>query len=174
MRKMQWLVGRKFGRWEVKKFLGMHPKQRHSLWLCQCICGVKREVQGPSLTSSNSTGCGCLRKEILVRIGKENTTHGLRNHRLYSIWASMKARCCNVRNKNYRYYGGRGIKICDGWKDNFQLFYDYVTILPGYGKKGYSLDRTNNDGNYEPGNVRWATKIQQARNKRSTLMKVFS
>lgn len=78
----------------------------------------------------------------------------------------MKDRCGNPRNKRYEDWGGRGITVCDEWKNDFQAFYDYVSKLSHFGEAGYSLDRINNDGNYEPNNVRWATRIEQNNNKR--------
>lgn len=94
--------------------------------------------------------------------------HGLIHHRLYRIWGCMKTRCLNPKDEHFPLYGGRGITICDEWKDDFQAFYDYVSLLPHFGEKGYSLDRINNDGNYEPDNVRWATATEQANNKRNS------
>ena len=95
-----------------------------------------------------------------------NYKHGGKGTRLYRIWLNMKNRCYNPRTPRFHDYGGRGITVCDEWKDNFQAFYDYVSQLSHYGEEGYTLDRINNEGNYEPGNVRWATKKEQASNRR--------
>lgn len=81
----------------------------------------------------------------------------------------MKSRCYNAHNKSYRNYGGRGIEICEEWKKDFEAFRDYVKVLPHYGEEERTLDRINNDGNYEPGNVRWATKVEQSNNRRNTI-----
>ena len=85
---------------------------------------------------------------------------------IYYVWSQMKNRCNNPKYKKYCDYGGRGIKVCDEWENSFQAFYEYVSQLPHYGEEGYSIDRINNDGNYEPGNVRWATKLEQRHNQR--------
>lgn len=94
--------------------------------------------------------------------------HGLYGHRLYDIWADIKRRCYNNKNKRYEYYGARGIKICDEWQNDVKAFYDYVIALPNYDEKRYSIDRINNDGNYEPGNVRWASDHTQKANRRKS------
>lgn len=85
----------------------------------------------------------------------------------------MRARCDDPENKDYGDYGGRGITVCVTWRASYQSFADHVTELPHFGEKGYSLDRINNNGNYELGNVRWATKIEQMRNRRSARMLTY-
>ena len=113
--------------------------------------------------SMHTRSCGCLHAKSLKT---QLTTHGLTGHHLGKAWHSMKQRCYNKKSKVYKYYGGRGITVCDEWLHDLKAFYDYVTQLPDYGKAGYTLDRENNDGNYEPGNVRWATMHIQSINKR--------
>lgn len=98
--------------------------------------------------------------------GRFKKQHGLRRHILYRIWSNIKDRCYNPNNYAYKDYGGRGIKVCDEWKNDFKLFYDYMMALPNILKKGYSIDRINNDGNYEPGNLRIADSHIQATNAR--------
>lgn len=93
-------------------------------------------------------------------------THGMRHTKIYHVWQSMKDRCNNSKNKRYVDWGARGIRVCDEWQDSFQKFYDHVSQLPHFAEEGYSLDRINNDGNYEPGNVRWATAKEQNQNQR--------
>jgi len=92
--------------------------------------------------------------------------HGMKNHPLYRTWTNIKTRCYNKNNKAYKNYGGRGINICDEWRMNFKAFHDYAIQLPHYGEIGMTLDRTNNDGNYEPDNLRWASRHIQAVNAR--------
>lgn len=93
-------------------------------------------------------------------------THGMSGTKIYCRWFDIKRRCNDERCAGYEDYGGRGIKVCDEWKNDFSAFYDYVSKLPHFGEEGRSIDRINNDGNYEPGNVRWATTTEQLRNRR--------
>lgn len=86
--------------------------------------------------------------------------------KIYSVWENMKTRCFNIKSKDYPGYGARGITVCPEWKNDFQAFYDCVSQLAHFGEAGYSLDRIDNDGNYEPGNVRWTTAKEQANNRR--------
>jgi hypothetical protein len=93
--------------------------------------------------------------------------HGLSNTREYRLWASMIARCHRNSDAAYSRYGGRGVSVCEEWRSDFKDFYDHITKLPGYGEPGRSIDRIDNNGNYEPGNIRWATNKQQSRNRRA-------
>ena len=99
------------------------------------------------------------------RKGREN--HGLVGHPLYLAWASAKNRCESKTAKQYKDYGGRGIKMDKAWMYNFKMFYDYMIALPHAMEDGYSIDRVNNDGNYEPGNMQWGTRHHQLANRRS-------
>ena len=129
----------------------------------QCSCGKFFITTATKVKTGHTTSCGCYIASI---IGKMNLTHGLSNHRLRFKWSSIKERIFNTHSKNYKNYGARGIKMYEPWVHNIKLFYDYVQTLPDYGIKGLSLDRINNDGNYEPGNLRWTTKNIQTRNRR--------
>lgn len=166
---MKDLTGQHFGRLiVVSESTGR--KNGSVLWNCRCECGTEVIVPSGYLTSGRKQSCGCLAKEIAsatAKTGNNRRTHGMKHTKLYSVWNTMKYRCFNENSKQFKDWGGRGITVCDEWKNDFQAFYDYVSKLPHFGEAGYSLDRINNDGNYEPNNVRWATRIEQNKNRRS-------
>lgn len=156
------LTGKRFGRLTVMEFYG-HNKYGQTIWTCECECGNVTHVCGSDLRSGSTLSCGCLWRE---RIIKAKTTHGMSHSEIYAEYRNMKNRCYNETAHNYKYYGGRGIKMCDKWRDDIHEFYKDVSSLPNFRKEGYSLDRIDNDGDYEPGNVRWATREEQSRNRR--------
>lgn len=161
------LTGQRFNRWVVLTY------EEKSKWLCRCDCGEIKKVNSNHLINGRSKSCGCLSREIASkRISIRNKTHGLcvDNSRLYNIWHSMKQRCYYNKNTSYPNYGGRGIGMCDEWKNNFKSFYDWA-IESGYqenAKRGQcTIDRIDVNGNYEPSNCRWTTIKEQSRNKRT-------
>ena len=158
------MTGQRFGRLTV---VGQTEERqhRHVVWECHCDCGNTCFVMSSSLIHGSTKSCGCFMSEAR---GVSRTTHHMSHEKIYLLWQGMKQRCFYQNNKAFKYYGGRGITVCDEWKDNFQAFYDYVSKLPHYGEKGYSLDRINNDGNYEPGNVKWSTQTEQLMNRRNS------
>lgn len=170
MTKLKDLTGQRFGRWSV---VGEAPKkggQRH--WHCLCDCGNEKDVYVGSLSRGVSMSCGCQRDEETAR---RNFKHGVCDGyhtgtppRTYNSWRNMKARCQNPKNHKYPIYGGRGITVCDNWQ-TFAGFYADMGDCPD----DHSIDRIDNDGNYEPGNCRWATVEQQMSNQSTNRMLNF-
>jgi hypothetical protein len=132
----------------------------YSRWVCKCDCGKKLKTLTTNLISGNTKSCGCLSKEYQLNKG----THKLTTHSLYSIWRGIKQRCLNNNSNVYKYYGGRGIKICDEWLNSPKLFIDWC-ISNGW-KKGLQIDRIDNNGNYKPINCRFVTPRKNCLNKR--------
>lgn len=160
------LTGKKFGRLTVIRQDGRDDYGRIK-WLCECECGRISTVIGNLLKNGTTKSCGCLRSE---EVKSHGIRHGMSRSNVYHDWCNMKARCSNPNLANYKNYGGRGISVCERWVDDFQTFYDDVSELPYFGEDGYSLDRINNDGDYEPGNVRWADDVTQCNNTRRTIL----
>lgn len=162
------ITNQRFGRLVA---LGPITKAKSVNWLCQCDCGNTAIVRADHLTGNSIQSCGCLRLE---RVVAASIQHGMFGTKIYSTWSRIVQRCTNPNNARYPDYGGRDIKICADWQESFEAFHLYVARLPHFSEKGYTIDRINNNGDYEPGNVRWATSTEQHRNTRKNRLLTFN
>lgn len=170
MGKFQDLTGMKFGRLVVLGLAYKKPRKNGGYmyyWRCRCECGNIKIVRGECLKIGNTKSCGCLRLQILE---ESRTKHGLCKTNAFYVWYGAKNRCYNPNATGYENYGGRGITMYEPWINDFAAFYEYVSQLEHFGEAGYSLDRIENDENYEPGNLRWATRAEQNRNQRRNVI----
>lgn len=155
-------VGDVFGRWTVVRHVGRNAA-RTLTYLCRCECGVERVVATHGLRLGTSKSCGCLHRELVAqRTSVRNTTHGMSRWPEYSAWKNMRARCSSSTHKDWSYYGGRGIRVCDRWQ-SFEVFIADMGRRPS---PRHSVERRDNDGNYELSNCYWATIVEQANNRR--------
>jgi hypothetical protein len=159
------IAGKRFGHWEV---LSRAPNRgKTTMWLCLCDCGKIKPVSVINLKSGKSTNCGCLRIRATIAA---STKHGMANTRLYGVWKDMRSRCYTKTASDYKYYGGRGVSICEEWGDfsKFQkwaMSHGYVETAK-YGD--CTIDRIDVNGNYEPNNCRWADMKTQRANQRNS------
>lgn len=155
--------GENFNRLTVIEYAGKN-KRGETLVKCKCSCGNEKVFRLYQVRNGQIKSCGCLAKELLVERNKTHryTTHAHSRTRLYQIWSDMKQRCYNSQQKCFEYYGAKGIKVSDEWRNDFQTFYEWAT------SNGYSdsltIDRIDVNGNYEPLNCRWITMKEQRRN----------
>ena len=166
MKRVEVKEGERYGRLtiirEVEPAGSVHKRVRR--FLCRCDCGNEIICRLPNLKSGTTKSCGCYRKFVS---SNRRDCHHLQNTRIYRIWCGMKRRCYNKHNEHFDRYGGRGIIVCDEWKTDFMNFYDWA-MSNGYDDK-LSIDRINNEGNYEPSNCRWANQKQQIVNSTATI-----
>lgn len=155
------LTGQRFGNLVVISRVDNYSSGK-TRWLCRCDCGEEKVVLSTNLVRGLTRSCGCFNKSVT---SERFTKHQLSAHRLYKIWTDMKKRCANPSCKSFANYGGRGIKVCDEWKNHFQLFYTW-SLCNGY-SDNLSLDRIDVNGDYNPDNCRWADKLIQANNCRT-------
>lgn len=160
------IIGSKFGRLLVVKYshsLPVNGKQRH-YYICLCDCGSEKRILASALNPNGSKSCGCLRRDVTIKRG---TSHGLYYHPLWRTYQNIIARCEAPNHKSFHNYGGRGIGMCPKWRNDFLSFVADMGTKPS---PKHSIDRVNNDGNYEPGNCKWKTMKEQSFNRRTNLL----
>ena len=155
--KMINLSGKKLGRLIVLKDSGKRSKTKNIIWLCLCLCGKLTEVDSYNLRNGHTKSCGCLRKRGYHII------HGDSKKRLYIVWRSMKIRCYLPSHRVFNRYGGRGIEVCQEWKNDYMKFKIWA-LKNGY-QDNLTIDRIDNDGNYEPNNCRWITRSENTKRR---------
>lgn len=162
------LTGKTFERLTVIGLSEKRAKNGGCYWVCKCRCGSERLIRGDCLKSGRLKSCGCYlaetRKTLHIKHGYAISDNV---HPLYRVWQSMRERCFNHKARFFHNYGGRGITVCERWKESFENF---LEDMGSAWKRGLQIDRIHNDGNYEPLNCRWSTRREQNRNKRTNVV----
>ena len=161
-------IGKKFGRLTILK-IDHIEKSGQTYVLCKCDCGTEKIIKFGSVSTGLIVSCGCRKREVL---GLGSITHGQSKTRLYSIWLNMRKRCYYSKYIEFENYGGRGISVCDEWRNDFEPFYNWATNN-GYADN-LSIDRIDVNGNYEPSNCRWANRKQQSRNRNNNILITYN
>ena len=156
-------IGEKRNHLVLLEDLGMRQGRHYGKF--KCDCGNIKDIRIDYVTSGNNKACGCMR---YIKHSKGNTKHNVSHTRIYDIHQKMIARCYKENVSNYSEYGGRGIRVCDEWREDVKAFYDW-SMANGY-SDNLSIDRIDNNGNYEPSNCRWATAEQQSNNRRNNVL----
>ena len=159
MHKRYELTGKTFGKLTVLEYAGIGDDYS-SRWVVRCECGTEKIVIGKNLTKGLTRSCGCMQGGR----GRLNATHNMTDTPLYTSWIGMKMRCYNPNNPDYRIYGGRGITVCDDWRNSFEAF---LRDMGPTWQRGLTIDRIDSNGNYEPGNCRWVPMSEQWKTRRS-------
>jgi hypothetical protein len=157
------MIGKKYNKLTIIEEVEKHvfpSGQTSKKYKCVCDCNNITYVLKRHIVKNHTTSCGCHHKDVVKKL---LTTHSLSNHKLYLCWTNMKRRCYDVKNREYKRYGGRGIKVCDRWINSFENFLNDMGEKPA---SHYSIDRINVDGNYGPTNCKWSTPKEQANNRR--------
>lgn len=158
------LTGQRFGRLTVIERAGS-DKQKRATWRCRCDCGGETVVASSYLINGDVRSCGCSKSDRMI---EHNTKHGKAGTRLYGVWGNMVQRCTDPKHKHYCRYGGRGITVCDEWRNSFQAFYEWA-MASGYDENAprgqCTLDRIDNEMGYTPNNCRWVDMVTQRHNR---------